>query len=143
VMLTRSCDIGYRYVLSSYAELYSALILNINSMNAFASAMPPAQCVKCTNGTISNRFDAQTCRYFLSHVQLSALYSLDFTALLTLISILTRVQPMLAWNYSKSTVHTLHAMRWQLLQVQQQGRPLQTLSVSLLCFIEPGHLLYV
>ena len=71
LLLNRRCETGHRYVLSSYAELYSALKLN---MNASASAAPPAQCVKCINGTISNRFDAQTCRFVLSHVHLSVLF---------------------------------------------------------------------
>jgi hypothetical protein len=74
LLLNRSCETGHRYDLSSYAELYSALKLNMGGMNASASAAPPAQCVKCINGTISNRFDAQKCRYVLSHVHLSVLF---------------------------------------------------------------------
>jgi hypothetical protein len=44
-------------------------------VNSSASAAPPAQCVKCINGTISDRFDAQACRYVISYVHWSVVFS--------------------------------------------------------------------
>jgi hypothetical protein len=70
LQLNRSCETGYRYMFSSYADLHSALKVNTDIVNASASAAPPARCVKCMNGTISDRFDAQTCRYGFSCVHL-------------------------------------------------------------------------
>jgi hypothetical protein len=70
VQLNQSCETGYRYMFSSYADLHSALKVNTDIVNASASAAPPARCVKCMNGTISDRFDAQTCRYGFSCVHL-------------------------------------------------------------------------
>jgi hypothetical protein len=70
LQLNRSCETGYRYMFSSYADLHSALKVNTDIVNASASAAPPARCMKCMNGTISDRFDAQTCRYGFSCVHL-------------------------------------------------------------------------
>jgi hypothetical protein len=65
LLLNYSCVPGQRYALTSYADLYTQLQSQKNSReNTSALALDSASfnCARCSNGSISSVYDAQTCR---------------------------------------------------------------------------------
>jgi hypothetical protein len=67
--LNQSCFPGYRMTISSFTDMYSQLKSNKAALNGFAFGAHSSTCVKCPNGTISNRFDALSCRLLLNLYQ--------------------------------------------------------------------------
>jgi hypothetical protein len=64
--LNQSCFPGHFIAISSFTELYTQLKSSKAGLNVFAFGAHSSTCVKCPNGTISNRFDALSCRLFLN-----------------------------------------------------------------------------
>jgi hypothetical protein len=95
--LNHSCSPGHHLSFSSYEDFYTELISKNTNANVSNAGTPLSLCMKCSNGTISNFFDAKVCR---------SVHHFYFSHHLTHF-----MQTLPSWNYSESSVHKLLALQ--------------------------------